>query len=331
MALLISFLFILTGLTGVHSMVEVSKVSVKAGQSISIPCLYESRYKDRVKYLCKGNNWNFCSYAIKTNQPNSQKFSISDDKKGIFTVTIKDLTGKDTDYWCNVEINNGPDNGYYFQLSVTGGTPRVYVDQQEITGYNGGNITIKCHHRTSGENKWCRLGGSCVTKSSESFSGTRVTIKANSTFFDVTMRGLTTESSGWYMCVKAPAPTSTSTSTTAQGALNSDGPGLEKFIIPLGLLILIVMVTLLVWFLLKRHKQRKAESPAPTTVEEEVSYSSVMYKKKTSNKRSDAKCDVDVTYSSVVISNDKQQTEEMVEAKAEDVVYSSLALCQKSL
>ncbi len=78
------------------------------------------------------------------------------------------------------------------------GTPSLYVEQQEITGYNGEKITINCRYHNSGEMKWCRLGSSCVTRVGL-IDGTRVTI---SNVFTVTMRGLRTESSGWYMCVK---------------------------------------------------------------------------------------------------------------------------------
>nr|XP_019949077.1 PREDICTED: uncharacterized protein LOC109633549 [Paralichthys olivaceus] len=54
MALHPTILLILTGLTGVHSVITLSTVSVKAGDSITIPCLYDSKYKDNVKYLCGG-------------------------------------------------------------------------------------------------------------------------------------------------------------------------------------------------------------------------------------------------------------------------------------
>ncbi|XP_010782443.1 polymeric immunoglobulin receptor-like [Notothenia coriiceps] len=204
MAVHLGFLLILTGLTGIHSITTVSQVSVRAGGSITIPCLYESKYTNHVKYLCKGYYWNSCSYAIKTNQHNSRKFSISDDKKQrVFTVTIKGLTGEDTNYyWCAVEINDGADVKEYFHLSVTGGTPSLYVAQQEITGFKGDNINIKCHYQNSGERKWCRLGGSCVTKSGL-IDGTRVDISArNDGVLNVTLSGLRAESSGWYWCVK---------------------------------------------------------------------------------------------------------------------------------
>ncbi|XP_076599511.1 polymeric immunoglobulin receptor-like [Chaetodon auriga] len=204
MAVHLRLLLILTGLTGIHSITTVSKVSVKSGKSISIPCLYDSQYTNYVKYLCKGDYFSSCSYAAKTNQINSGKFSISDDKnQRIFTVTINRLTDRDSGfYWCAVEIN-GTDVKEYFHLSVTRGTPRLYVDHQEITALIGEEKNINCFHHNSGGMKWCRLGGSCVTKSSGSIDGISVTINArHPSVSTVTMSGLRTESSGWYLFVQ---------------------------------------------------------------------------------------------------------------------------------
>lgn len=118
-------LFIL--FTGIHSITTVNEVSVKAGQSVSIPCLYDSKYRQHVKYLCKGQSWNYCSYAVKTNQQPSGRFLISDDRsQRIFTVTIKDLTGADTYYWCAVEIDGRVDLGEDFRVSVTPGQSQIY-------------------------------------------------------------------------------------------------------------------------------------------------------------------------------------------------------------
>ncbi|XP_042073982.1 uncharacterized protein LOC121814050, partial [Haplochromis burtoni] len=189
----------------VHSITTVSKVSVEAGKSISIPCLYESQYIDHVKYLCKGHTWGYCRYAVKTNKPDpSGKYLISDDKiQKIFTVTINELTDKNTKYWCVVEIDNGKDYGQYFQLLVISGTPSVYVDHQRITGYIGENITIRCHNSNSGAMKWCRLDRNCVTGSFGSTDGTTVTAyMRDSNVFTVTMSGLHSEDSGWYLCAE---------------------------------------------------------------------------------------------------------------------------------
>uniref|UniRef100_A0A3P9DRD8 Immunoglobulin domain-containing protein n=1 Tax=Maylandia zebra TaxID=106582 RepID=A0A3P9DRD8_9CICH len=187
----------------IHSITTVSKVSVEAGKPISIPCLYESQYIDHVKYLCEGHTWRSCSYAVKTNTADpSGKYLISDDKiQKIFTVTINELTDKNTDYWCVVEIDNGKDYGQYFRLLVISGTPSVYVDHQRITGYTGESITIRCHHSNSGAMKWCRLDRNCVTGSFGSIDGTTVTAyMRDPNVFTVTMSGLQSEDSGWYLC-----------------------------------------------------------------------------------------------------------------------------------
>ncbi|XP_067467144.1 polymeric immunoglobulin receptor-like [Thunnus thynnus] len=196
---------ILAGLIGIHcQIITVSRVSVKAGGSISIPCLYDQDYRNHVKYLCQGYYLAWCHIVVKTNQRKSSsgKFSISDDtNQGIFTVTINKITHKDTDFWCVVEIVSGKDVGQYFQLSVTTGMSNLYVDQQEITASEGGSVTINCHYKYSAERKWCRLGRTCVTNQFGSIDGTAVTIDASvSNVFTVTMSKLRTESSGWYWC-----------------------------------------------------------------------------------------------------------------------------------
>ncbi|XP_071335853.1 polymeric immunoglobulin receptor-like [Trachinotus anak] len=285
MAVHLSFLLILTGLTGIHSITTVNKVSVKAGGSITIPCLYGSRYMNNTKYLCKGYHWRSCSYAVKTNQRDSSgRFLICDDKnQRIFTVTIKDLTDEDDHYWCVVETNGGPDTGVYFHLSVTRGTPSLYVDRQEITGFNGGSINISCYSRISGETGWCRLGRSCVNGSSGSIDGTSVTISARDpNVFTVTMSGLTTESSGWYLCHKGDLQmpvhvtvtgepnTNTHRTTQCLSVFASKDPTtvqqhslsihLKSFIIRLSLLTFIAIVAVFVRFMFQRYKRTKAES-----------------------------------------------------------------------
>ncbi|XP_076599681.1 polymeric immunoglobulin receptor-like [Chaetodon auriga] len=352
MAVHLSFFLILTGLTGIHSITTVSKVSVKTGDSISIPCLYGSQHTNHVKYLCKGYYFSSCSYEAKTNQRNSGKFSISDDKnQRIFTVTINHLTETDSGfYWCAVEMN-GLDVEEYFHLSVTRGTPRLYVDHQEIKAFTGDKITINGFHDNSGGMKWCRLGGSCVTESSRSIDGISVTINVEPpNVFTVTMSGLRTESSGWYLCVQGdfqmpvhltvtqkpttvagtsslspfpPAPDSVNPPdqppNTDQAEPDSRGQvALMSVIIPLSLLIFFVTVTSFIWFMLKRQKRTKVESSATTTAEEEVTYSNVKKKRK----RTVRQAEEEVTYSDVKHVKGKRSDAEM--KSDEDVTYSSV-------
>ncbi|XP_077960606.1 obscurin isoform X4 [Gasterosteus aculeatus] len=341
--------------TRIHS-IRASEVSVKAGGSISIPCLYSSQYTNHVKYLCKGYYWNYCTFAVRTDQKNSAKFSISDDKiQKIFTVTVNELTNGDSHYWCAVEINGGGDDRGYFHLSVTTGTRSLYVDNQEKTAFLGGDITIKCHHqRNPGEMRWCRMGSSCVTQRSGSIDGTEFTIDRNvPNVFSVTMRGLKTESSGWYLCVSGnlqfpvrltvtEQPTTTplqetthkenlstflpgTTPTTVQKGQNRNASfGLTETLILTSVLIFTLMVALCFCLMLKRHKQNKSASSAMKEAEEEVTYSVVKPRRKPSSQRSYVEQDVDVTYSTVV--SMRQQRVQRVEADEENVTYSTLAL-----
>ncbi|TWW53204.1 hypothetical protein D4764_0229450 [Takifugu flavidus] len=122
-------------------------------------------------------------------------------EKKVFTVTIKDVREGDTDFWCVVEINGGRDDGTYFQVSVTRDVSSLYVDHQEVTGFNGGQTTIKCYYQNSGQATWCRVGGPCVTQSQGSIDGTTVFINETPPrVFTVTMSGLKMEDSGWYWC-----------------------------------------------------------------------------------------------------------------------------------
>ncbi|CAI5654312.1 CMRF35-like molecule 4 [Oreochromis niloticus] len=155
--------------------------------------------------------------------------------------------------------------------------------------------------------KWCRLERNCVTGSSGSIDGTTVTAHMRDlNVFTVTMSGLKSENTGWYWCAKGdiqipvyltvtekPITTTTSTTSTTTVAENGTFTTIEQqskstvaenkhrasfdlkiLIVPLGVLILLILMFF--WFILKQ-KQSKAESLATAMVEEEVTYSIVVY------------------------------------------------------
>uniref|UniRef100_A0A4W5KIH1 Immunoglobulin domain-containing protein n=1 Tax=Hucho hucho TaxID=62062 RepID=A0A4W5KIH1_9TELE len=101
------------------------RVSVKTGGSITIPCRYDLKYKNNVKYLCKVGHLKICSPDVHTDPFKSiDKASISHDiNKQTFTVTMTDLGTEDSGhYQCAVEINGRSDAIIErFQLSVTPG------------------------------------------------------------------------------------------------------------------------------------------------------------------------------------------------------------------
>ncbi|XP_029501393.1 polymeric immunoglobulin receptor-like isoform X5 [Oncorhynchus nerka] len=187
----------------------VRHVSVQTGGSITFPCRYDLNHINHVKYWCQGLGWDVCSYVVRTDHPKSSgKTSISDDiNKRIFTVTMTDLASCDYgNYRCVVEINRGTDIMiHWFYLSVTPGTPELYVEQQEVTGVEGGSVTVCCYYSNSGDMKWCRMGGDCVSGFSGTLHGTSVTLTRtsdanNRKALTVTMSGLKMENTDWYWC-----------------------------------------------------------------------------------------------------------------------------------
>ncbi|XP_047207957.1 polymeric immunoglobulin receptor-like isoform X2 [Girardinichthys multiradiatus] len=344
MTVSLHFLLILTLITGTESAGTISKVSMKAGASVSIPCPYSSQHRNNVKYLCEGYYWNSCSYAIKTNsQHESEKYSISDDQiQRIFNVTIKRLTVINTYYWCAVEIKSGPDDRQYFHLSVTKGTPSLFVDDQKVTGFIGESMTINCHSRTSGIIKWCKLHSTCVADVSGLIDGTTVTINMKETnVFSVTMSGLRPESSGWYYCTKGDfqmpvhltvTTKPTAAPTTVTGARENATEGQNQntaqdksfpvpisLIILLGSLIFIVIVALSFLFILRTKRPKIQDSTASKLNEGELVYSEVTFKK--TNAAQD-ESGADVTYNSVTPV--KQEGVRRTEAKDEDVTYNTV-------
>ncbi|KAG5849895.1 hypothetical protein ANANG_G00076540, partial [Anguilla anguilla] len=179
----------------------VSKVAVQRGRSVTIPCHYDRKYVNNVKYWCWGSTWLSCYTLVRTDSPKAEgETSVTDDPTHhVFAVTMTKLKTEDSGYyWCCVDIKGVGDDGTYLYLDVTAGTPGLWVDQQEMTGVEGSHASVQCHYNEpSSMKKWCRAEGACV----EVNSG-RSDIKDNRSkkVFIVTMRELNREDAGWYWC-----------------------------------------------------------------------------------------------------------------------------------
>uniref|UniRef100_A0A8C7KEI5 Polymeric immunoglobulin receptor-like n=1 Tax=Oncorhynchus kisutch TaxID=8019 RepID=A0A8C7KEI5_ONCKI len=315
--LVLRILFFLTGVSDAQSVSTVSHVSIKQGGSITIPCLYNQRYRNNVKYWCRGYNWLGCSTVVRTDHPKtSRKTSISDDiNQRVFTVTMTSLSPNDSDYyWCIVERNSKADDGGRLQISVTPGTPELYVDQQQMTGVVGGRVTVLCYYSSQGSSgRWCRMGGPCVAGGHYgALDGTCVKLvqeesrTSNGYVLMVTMSGLMIENTGWYWCEKGDLqmpvhitvnqPTTTQSTTTITPSVtnrdnvvtneNTDEKHqslLEVLFIPLSLLVVLIAVTLVTLKLLRKHKDKKAKDQPPNTTvqpadpENDITYSTVSH------------------------------------------------------
>uniref|UniRef100_A0A8C7WFX6 Ig-like domain-containing protein n=1 Tax=Oncorhynchus mykiss TaxID=8022 RepID=A0A8C7WFX6_ONCMY len=202
----------------------VSKVSVKTGNYITIPCRYDQRYIQYVKYWCQGDYWNSCSALVRTDQPKiSGTVSISDDvTRRIFSVNMTDLQPEDSGYyWCAVETAGQDQNwiydmtcyfslGEFVSAPLCSGTPELYVDQQEVSGVEGGSVTVRCYYSNTVVKKWlwCKMGiyyVPLVGRYSGILDGTSVksqqTIDHNNRhILTVTLNGLNMGDTGWYWC-----------------------------------------------------------------------------------------------------------------------------------
>ncbi|XP_023646336.2 polymeric immunoglobulin receptor-like [Paramormyrops kingsleyae] len=202
--LMLLFLLI-AGLTGADSVSSVGRVSVQSGGSVTIPCSYDGRYKTHVKYWCRGSGWSSCTYIVRSDSPQKDEVSISDDPdQSVFTVTMNNLTAGDSgSYLCGVEISRGSAVGTRIYLSVTEGSPGLSVDKQEMTGVEGDSVSVQCRYEYYyRELSWCKMGGSCASEGSGSLDGRPVLITDDTVnkVFSVTMRGLERKDTGWYWC-----------------------------------------------------------------------------------------------------------------------------------
>uniref|UniRef100_A0A4W5RRY9 Ig-like domain-containing protein n=1 Tax=Hucho hucho TaxID=62062 RepID=A0A4W5RRY9_9TELE len=271
-------------------------VSVQTGGSITFPCHYDLNHINHVKYWCKGLGWNVCSYVVRTDHPKSSgKTSISDDlNKRIFTVTMTNLKSWDSEnYRCVVEINGGPDiRIQWFYLSVTPGTPELYVEQQEVTGVEGGSVTVRCYYTNSGDMKWCRMGGNCVWYS-WILRGTSVTLKRNNDannrkVLTVTMSGLKMENTDWYWCrvgeLEMPVHITVSQQTATQRTSKMTS-NVKVLLISLGMLVVVTAGILVTWKMWRKHNKPCFSllfiSLQSADSEQDITYSTVTHNRET--------------------------------------------------
>ncbi|KPP56460.1 polymeric immunoglobulin receptor-like [Scleropages formosus] len=115
---------LLTQFTGNDCMRTFKKVQVKSGASVTIPCLYDQKYKNNVKYWCKGNQQEPCSPMVSTDSPQRKDgVSITDvPDLLLINVTMRNLREKDAGtYWCAVKIDGDSNESTHLNLTVTPG------------------------------------------------------------------------------------------------------------------------------------------------------------------------------------------------------------------
>ncbi|KAK6490409.1 hypothetical protein HHUSO_G4937 [Huso huso] len=208
-------LILLATLQATSSLSSDREVSGLEGGSVSVPCHYDLKYRDHVKYWCRGKSWELCEAVKRTDDPkrDEDKVSISDDQtRGVFTVTMRRLEKTDKGwYWCAIKlIGNQTDEHAYIYLKVAQGTSSLAVASYTITGLEGGSVSVLCHYDEccwDHVKYWCtgKEWDSCKTvKRSDSPQNaadkTSITDNKTQGVFSVTMRRLEKGDAGWYWC-----------------------------------------------------------------------------------------------------------------------------------
>ncbi|XP_065132808.1 polymeric immunoglobulin receptor-like [Paramisgurnus dabryanus] len=208
-------------------------VSVREGGTVTIPCLYDSRYKLNPKYWCTGTFWSLCTITAHTGHTDKTgKWLITDDlSKNIFTVQLNNLTTFDSGFhWCGVGIKDSLDEKAKLFITVQT-APDVSVMSSSVTVDEGGNISVQCLYTSTYENKhkqWCRFKDKkCDTVGKSGTSQYSVEISDDGRgSLTVVMSGLMKSDSGWYYCsvgdLQAPVQLIVQLNSTSQKDLRLD-------------------------------------------------------------------------------------------------------------
>ncbi|KAK9980216.1 hypothetical protein ABG768_013596 [Culter alburnus] len=191
---------------GTLSMKTLDHVTVREGENVTIPCLYDSQYELKPKYWCTGSSWISCTITARPND--TGKWTITDyPAQNIFTVKLNNSTSSDSGYyWCAVEINAKPDDGKRLYLTVKP-APDVSVVSSSVSGHEGGNVSVQCFYSSGYQYKlkqWCRYKDqSCYTAGrtdTSQNSSVQISDDVRRRSFTVLMTGLRLSDSGWFFC-----------------------------------------------------------------------------------------------------------------------------------
>ncbi|XP_047669179.1 polymeric immunoglobulin receptor-like [Tachysurus fulvidraco] len=128
------------------------EVTAYSGGGILIKCKYDTEYKDKQKYFCKGSMPS-CTGQIKSGDKNqwvnSGRFSLFDDTKSSeFWVMIRELTVQDTGtYQCGVDRTLVKDIYTPVELKVK--EDLSYEKSYSKTVHVGGHLTVRCKYPQS--------------------------------------------------------------------------------------------------------------------------------------------------------------------------------------
>nr|XP_023675146.1 polymeric immunoglobulin receptor-like [Paramormyrops kingsleyae] len=199
-------------LPGGDSVRTFSCLTAQSGESLTIPCFYDQKYKDHVKYWCRGKLWSSCTIMARTDSPqSSRKVSITDNPaQHVFHVIMRNLETSDTGiYWCAVEIGGVGEMDDFKNLLIEVKDARSVRTVSWVSAERGGSVTIPCYYDQKYKHHvkyWCRgyywYSCSTLARSDSNQPAGKVSISDDPTHlvFNVTMRNLQETDSDTYWC-----------------------------------------------------------------------------------------------------------------------------------
>ncbi|XP_049334965.1 polymeric immunoglobulin receptor-like [Astyanax mexicanus] len=185
---------------GSESLRTLKHLTVRRGESLTVPCLYAQKYKSHRKYWCKGEHWISCRIVAYANTSNTGISVTDHPSQNMFTVDLNNLQDSDSGwYWCAVEIGGDetPDDRGAVYLKVSS-DPALWVENSTVIGQEEGGVRIQGFYSSGYKNKekkWCRF------KDWSCYPFQNSTVKISDDWigsFRVEMIGLQKSDAGWY-------------------------------------------------------------------------------------------------------------------------------------
>ncbi|XP_037830501.1 polymeric immunoglobulin receptor isoform X2 [Kryptolebias marmoratus] len=182
---------------------KVTEIQGNEEGSVSIRCLYESKYQKQLKYICRGNQPSTClqQALITSNNRQNGRFTLSHDQKSeTFTVTNLNLTLKDSgSYLCGVQTDTGLDVFSAFKLEVK---EMCKVNSSNIRAIVGHPVTFQCSSSQHRDTKKFLCKGDQPNNCTDMMTNqTKFSLlNVSSSCFSVTITELEAGDAGTYFC-----------------------------------------------------------------------------------------------------------------------------------
>ncbi|XP_055368192.1 polymeric immunoglobulin receptor-like [Betta splendens] len=260
-----------------------TEVQSYEGGSVSITCLYESRYQNNLKYMCRGNRPSTClqQAVVSSTKKQDTRFTLTDDKLSTFTVNITSLTQQDSgSYLCGVHTNTGLKVFSAVHLEVK---EWCCVKSNKLRGFVGHPLTMQCPYPPQhGTNRKFLCKGDHHRNCTDMMTDTRFTLLDNvsTSSFLLMVSELEAGDSGTYWC-GSDSQWSFGNYTNIQLSVDVAAFEAMVFIVPAVLVFVLIFLMVMVCKH-KCHKEKATGANVETThqkhkAEDEVISESVIY------------------------------------------------------